>query len=421
MSKKDIETIINEYLNIKESYQLPEKMLACLMNPVKKVEMFNLVLEHYPSLESDIFFEYFESEHANKGKLKQDFTPPEICEIVAQLSKKVETIKDMCAGTGGLSIKQINKNPNAYYIFEEISERTLPLLLFNLAIRNINGIIKLGDSLTMQYERIYKLEKGDKYSNINISDDHQDEKVDLVITNPPYSLKWEHPKGEDERFEFGLAPKSKADYAFIQHGLSKLNENGEMYCILPHGVLFRGASEGKIRQKLLEENLIDMIIGLPSNMFQNTAIPTLILKLKKNRKNKDIYIIDASKECIKEGKYNLMQEKNIDTVVGAANIRRPIELLADCTDFEELKKNEFNLNIPRYVDTHIPEPVPDLLENMKEYFEICREIETLENELFSQFAELVDSTPEGQKELDGVMDLWQERKEEKCEQLRISV
>lgn len=416
----DIGQIINEYLEITESYQLPDKLMECLLDQKRKAELFDLVLEHFPSLESDIFFEYFQSEHGDRTNLKQDFTPDAICEIVARLSdKKAKTIYDICSGTGGLSIKQINKNPDAFYTFEEISERTLPLLLFNLAIRNINGIVKLGNSLTMKYERIYKLEKGDKYSSINVTDNYQDEKVDLVITNPPYSLKWEHPDKEDTRFEYGLAPKSKADFAFILHGLSKLNESGEMYCILPHGVLFRGASEGSIRQSLVEENLIDMIIGLPGNMFQNTAIPTIILKLKKNRKNKDIYIIEASNECIKEGRFNVMQEEHIETIVGASRIRRPIERFADYTALKELKDNDYNLNIPRYVDTHVPEPVPDLLENMKDYFETCREIEKIEKELFAQFGQLVDSTPEGQAQLDEVMELWKERQEEKYGQLRI--
>lgn len=417
MSEYDIGKIINEYLQIKESYQLPDLMLECLLDSMRRIELFDIVLKHFPSLESDIFFEYFQSEHGDRTNLKQDFTPDAICEIVARLSDKgAGTVYDICAGTGGLSIKQINKNSGAFYTFEEISERTLPLLLFNLAIRNINGLVKLGDTLTMKYEKYYKLEKGEKYSNIEVVENAQDEKADLVISNPPYSSKWEHPSEEDERFKYGLAPKSKADYAFIQHGLSKLNENGEMYCILPHGVLFRGAAEGKIRQKLLEENLIDMIIGLPGNMFQNTAIPTIILKLKKNRANKDIYIIEASNECIKEGRFNVMQEEHIETIVGASNIRRPIELLADYTDFEEIQENEFNLNIPRYVDTHIPEPVPDLLENMKDYFETCREIEKIEKELFVQFGQLVNSTPEGQAQLDKVGELWQE-----YQQLRIDV
>lgn len=405
----DIGQIINEYLEITESYQLPDKLMECLLDPLRKTELFDKVMETGPELSIDTMFEYFQTEHGDRTNLKQDFTPDAICEIVARLSNsKAKTVYDVCSGTGGLSIKQINKNPEATYYFEEISERTAPLLLFNLAIRNIKAYVKLGDSLKNEFKEVYKLERSDKYSEITVSK-AEAVKADLVITNPPYSLKWD--QIEDERFEYGLAPKSKADYAFILHAFSKLTDDGEMYAILPHGVLFRGAAEGKIRQRLIEENLIDMIIGLPGKMFLNTDIPTVILKLKKNRETKDIYFIEASEECIQEGRFNVMKEEHISAVIGAANMRRAIKRFADVADLEKIKENDYNLNLPRYVDTHIPEPVPDLAENVREYFEICRELRQLEYELFPMFAQMVDSTPEGQKELDEVNKLWQEHQQ----------
>lgn len=190
--------------------------------------------------------------------------------------------------------------------------------------------------------------------------------------NPPYSAKWSAAAGflQDERFsDYGvLAPKSKADYAFLLHGLYHLKNNGTMAIVLPHGVLFRGAAEGKIREKLLRSGNIYAVIGLPANLFYNTSIPTCIIVLKKHRDGRDVLFIDASKKFNKGKKQNEMTDEHIDEVLALYSDRKTVEKESYLASFEDIEKNDFNLNIPRYVDNFEKEEDVDintLLQDMK--------------------------------------------------------
>ena len=221
-----------------------------------------------------------------------------------------------------------------------------------------------------------------------------DEETDfnMVLMNPPYSAKWNAAKGflQDERFsDYGvLAPKSKADYAFLLHGLYHLKNNGTMAIVLPHGVLFRGAAEGKIREKLLRAGNIYAVIGLPSNMFYNTSIPTCIIVLKKHREGRDVLFIDASKKFEKDKKQNKMTDEHIEEVLELYHKREEVEKQSYLASFEEIEENDFNLNIPRYVDTFEKEPDVDInavLTNMKK---IDDELEQVQGELAAQMKEL---------------------------------
>lgn len=194
----------------------------------------------------------------------------------------------------------------------------------------------------------------------------------MVLMNPPYSAKWSAASGflQDERFsEYGvLAPKSKADYAFLLHGLYHLKSNGTMAIVLPHGVLFRGAAEGKIREKLLRSGNIYAVIGLPANLFYNTSIPTCIVVLKKHRDGRDVLFIDASKKFIKGKKQNEMSDEHIDEVMDLYNRRETVDKESYLASFDDIEKNDFNLNIPRYVDNFEKEEEVDinvLLEDMQ--------------------------------------------------------
>ena len=178
-------------------------------------------------------------------------------------------------------------------------------------------------------------------------------RVDAVVSNPPYSQQWT-PDGKesDPRYsEYGLAPKSKADYAFLLHDLYHIKPDGIMTIVLPHGVLFRGGEEEKIRTNLIEKNHIDAIIGLPANIFFGTGIPTIIMVLKQKRENKDVLIIDASKGFVKEGKNNKLQASDIKRIVDAYFERKTIEKFSKVVSREEIRANDYNLNIPRYVDS----------------------------------------------------------------------
>lgn len=214
----------------------------------------------------------------------------------------------------------------------------------------------------------------------------------MVLMNPPYSAKWSASQGflNDSRFSaYGvLAPKSKADYAFLLHGFYHLKNSGTMAIILPHGVLFRGAAEGKIRQKLVDNGAIYAVIGLPSNLFYNTSIPTTIIVLKKNRDSRDILFIDASKEFIKGKKQNSMSAENIDHIITLYQNRKDAEKQAHLASYDEIKANDYNLNIPRYVDTFEQEEQINPEEVRREMQEIDSDIDKTLQGLNAMLAEL---------------------------------
>lgn len=195
---------------------------------------------------------------------------------------------------------------------------------------------------------------------------HINLRFDAVVANPPFSIKWSADPLflQDERFSaYGkLAPTSKADMAFVQHMLHQLDDNGTMAVVLPHGVLFRGSSEGVIRQYLIEQmNVIDAVIGLPANVFYGTSIPTCILVLKKNREHSgNILFIDASNEFEKQKTQNKLLPEHIENIIGAYENRQSIEKYAHVATLQEVKDNDYNLNIPRYVDTFEEEDEIDL-------------------------------------------------------------
>lgn len=218
---------------------------------------------------------------------------------------------------------------------------------------------------------------------------------DMVLMNPPYSAKWSAAAGflQDERFsDYGvLAPKSKADYAFLLHGLYHLKSSGTMAIVLPHGVLFRGAAEGKIREKLLRSGNIYAVIGLPANLFYNTSIPTCIIVLKKHRDGRDVLFIDASKKFNKGKKQNEMTDAHIDEVLALYSKRETVEGEAVLASFDEIEKNDFNLNIPRYVDNFEKEEEIDLDALLKDMEKTDDELKQVHGEFVSLLKELTSS------------------------------
>ena len=226
---------------------------------------------------------------------------------------------------------------------------------------------------------------------------------DAVMMNPPYSQKWSADKGflSDPRFsDYGvLAPKSKADYAFLLHGLYHLKSTGTMGIVLPHGVLFRGGTEGKIRQKLLEKGYIYAVIGLPAGIFYSTTIPTIIMVLKKDRPGRDVLFIDGSKEFVKGKPQNTLAADNIQRLFDAYLARADEDKFAHMASFDEIKENDYNLNIPRYVDTFEPEPEIDLAELNKEMAETNAEIAKNEAALLAMMQDLTTDDEKKAKDL----------------------
>lgn len=212
----------------------------------------------------------------------------------------------------------------------------------------------------------FAIHNGDTLTN----DEMGDRQFDAVVANPPFSAKWSADAKflSDDRFSKAgvLAPKSKADYAFILHMIYHLNDGGTMACVAPHGVLFRGAAEGKIRRFLIEKkNYIDAIIGLPANIFYGTNIPTCILVMKKCRKDDDnILFIDASREFEKVKTQNKLRQEHIEKIVNTYRQRKEIDKYSHCATIEEIRENDYNLNIPRYVDTFEEEEPIDIKQVM---------------------------------------------------------
>lgn len=391
--KKITNQIINNLLEIKESYELPDKLMALLLDNNSMIKLFDKFMEYDVDLTKDLFRDYFQEQHADRKSLKQDYTPDAICKIISKLQNEKDTLLDVCSGTGALSLFSYNENNDLSIVCEELSQRSISTLLFNLAIRNVKGYVLKKDVLKNEILDIYKLEKGTKYSIITKTENIEKRKYDTIISNPPYSLEWQ--PIADERFNtYELAPKSKADFAFILDILYRLDENGKAFMILPHGILFRGQAEGKIRKQLIDNNLIDSIIGLPDKMFLNTQIPTCILILNKNKKDNNILFIDSSKNCINKAKQNDMSDEQINKIIETYENRNEIEKYSHLASYDEIVKNDYNLNIPRYIDTFEDEPLPDLKEVVQDMIRIEKEIKETEHELKKMLEQLEGTTRE---------------------------
>ena len=210
----------------------------------------------------------------------------------------------------------------------------------------------------------------------------------MRVRNPPYSARWDadETRIRDMRFKDfeKLAPKSKADYAFLLHGLYHLDHEGTMAIVLPHGVLFRGNAEGTIREILIKKNYVDTIIGLPANLFYGTSIPTVIIVLKRNKENKDILFIDASQHFKKDKNKNTLTEDDINRILDAYTKREDIEKYSHVASSKEIKDNDYNLNIPRYVDTSEEEPEINLQEVLEKIHKTKEEIHGLEKTINEQ-------------------------------------
>lgn len=298
---------------------------------------------------------------ANAGKKAGEFyTPHEVSllmsEIVSEHLKDRNEIKiyDPTSGSGSLLInigksvsKFIDNENNIKYYAQELKQNTYNLTRMNLIMRGIlpdNIVTRNGDTLEDDWPFFDENDPTGTYDPLY---------VDAVVSNPPYSQAWNPTDKEtDPRYaRFGLAPKGKADYAFLLHDLFHLKSDGIMTIVLPHGVLFRAGEEGEIRKNLIEQNHIDAIIGLPANIFFGTGIPTIIMVLKQKRANTDVLIVDASKGFEKVGKNNKLRASDIKKIVDVVTKRENIEKFSKAVSREEIRNNEYNLNIPRYVDS----------------------------------------------------------------------
>ncbi len=332
-------------------------------------------LDLRPSMIGDIdvignTYEYLISHFASDAGKKggEFYTPAEVSKLISKLvePKKGDRICDPTVGSGSLLIKVAREVGSEDYALygQELNGSTWALCKMNMFLHGVNNAqIEWGDTINNP-----KLIEGDTLMKFNV-----------VVANPPFSLdKWgAEEAGSDRyrRFHRGIPPKSKGDYAFITHMIETMNEtDGRVGVVVPHGVLFRGSSEGKIRKQFIEENLLDAVIGLPSQLFFGTGIPAAILVFKKNRTTTDVLFIDASSEFEKGKKQNKLRDEDLEKIISTYKEYKTIEKYSYQATLNEIIENDFNLNIPRYVDTFEEEEEVDIPATQ-------RKIEDLEEEL----------------------------------------
>ena len=377
---------IKEILGISELYEFHKKLSSLFFDEDEKEKYFDKILSSGIDISTDFIRDLYQVEASQRKSLKQDYTPDSLCSLFYALSSNPDMVLDECSGTGSLAIKFI-ANGAKKIICIETSETVLPLLLFNMSIRNIEGYVIKEDITTQAISTIYELKPGHKYSSISISENILQFKASTIISNPPYSLPWNGIA--DERTEgYPIPPKSKADYLFVLDIMARLDDEGEAFVLLPHGVLFRGSTEGEIRKKLIQEGKLKAIIGLPNKMFLNTDIPTVMLCLS-HKKSNGIYVMDATSYATKNSKTNTLTPEAVAEIAENYKQQKDIEKIARLVSLQEIEKNDFNLNIPRYIDTYEPEELPDIKELVSGILKIDDEIRETEKALSEMMGELV--------------------------------
>lgn len=334
-------------------------------------------------------YEYLIKNFAASGgqKAGEFYTPPEVSDLMATLldPQPGDSICDPACGSASLLMKCARK------IVENHDSKNYALY-GQEAIGSTWSLAKM--NMFLHGEDNHKIEWGDTIRNPKLLDKNGDLMLfDIVTANPPFSLdKWGHEDAESDkfsRFRRGVPPKTKGDFAFILHMIETLKpKTGRMGVVVPHGVLFRGAAEGRLRTQLIDENLLDAVIGLPEKLFYGTGIPAAILMFKKEKTDSNVLFIDASRE-FKSGKnQNLLSDDNIQKIVETFNARESVDKYAYLASLEEIKENDYNLNIPRYVDTFEEEEEVDLMAVRAEREQLKTQLAELEQQMESYLAEL---------------------------------
>jgi len=332
-------------------------------------------------------YEYLISQFASSaGKAGEFYTPKQVSKLLAKIvsidKTELRNVYDPCCGSASLLLAVAKEIEVKNFYGQELNQSTYNLASMNMIIHNVNYHdfdIRQGDSLE--------------------TPQHIDMKFEAVLSNPPFSSHWSSSKDflEDSRFsDYGkLAPKSKADFAFVQHMIYQLADDGIMAVVLPLGVLFRAAAEGVIRKYLInDKNYLDAVISLPANIFYGTSIPTAILVFKKNRENpNDVLFIDASKNFQKAKTKNVLRDSDIDKIIKTYSNREELEKFSHIATLDEIRENDFNLNIPRYVDPFEEEVAVDVKESLEELKEIDNEVKAIDREIKKYCDELGIDSP----------------------------
>ena len=334
-------------------------------------------------------YEYLIKKFAASGgqKAGEFYTPPEVSDLIAELldPQPNDTICDPACGSGSLPMKcgrkiLANHGSKNYALYgQEAIGSTWSLAKMNMFLHG---------------EDNHKIEWGDTIRNPKLLDKNGDLMLfDIVTANPPFSLdQWGHDGAENDkfsRFRRGIPPKTKGDYAFISHMIETMKpKSGRMGVVVPHGVLFRGSSEGVIRQKLIDENLLDTVIGLPEKLFYGTGIPAAILIFKKTKTDPNVLFIDASRDYESGKNQNILSATNIEKIITTYRARTNVDKYAYLATLDEIKENDYNLNIPRYVDTFEEEAEIDLIAVRAERLKLQAQLNDIETQMSQYLAEL---------------------------------
>ncbi|MDU3551928.1 MAG: type I restriction-modification system subunit M [Clostridium perfringens] len=375
--------------NYNDKEKVPDKKLAQLLVLFSTVNLANSNLESEDILGDA--YQYLIKQFADQGGKKggEFYTPTEVVKVITNILKPQEgdRIYDPTCGSGGMliqSIEYVKKhggNPKNLSLFgQEINLSTWAICKMNMLFHGAKGA---------------DIQKGDTIREPKHTEGGALKVFDKVLANPPFSLKnWGAEEASHDafhRFTYGIPPKSYGDLAFVEHMLASLNMKGKMASVVPHGVLFRGSAEGKIRKGFIEDDLIEAVIGLPQNLFYGTGIPAAILVLNKakleERKNK-ILFIDGSNDFVKEGNKNKLREEDIEKIIIAFDNFEDVEKYANVIDLETIKENDYNLNISRYVDTTEEEEPVDIQKVINEIKELEKEEEKTKEKLNGYLKEL---------------------------------
>lgn len=360
-------------------------------------------------------YEYLIAQFAgNSGKKAGEFyTPHQVSVVLSRLvtldapTDGQFTVYDPTMGSGSLLLtvqEQLvdgYKRGRVHFHGQELNTTTYNLARMNLMMHGV-------EYQNMDLRNADTLESDWPDGEVNGVDTPRS--FDAVVANPPYSQKWDNNKNKlkDPRFKnYGkLAPASKADYAFVLHSIYHLKSSGTMAIVLPHGVLFRSSAEGTIRKAIIENNYLDAVIGMPAGIFYSTGIPTVVLVFKKNRSNKDVLFIDASRDFEKGKNQNILRDEDVNKITDAYVRRENIDKYSHKANLSEIEENEYNLNIPRYVDTFEEEPPVDIDKLSQEMVETDKQINELESEIGSMLGNLTGQTPDAQQQLTKLKELF---------------
>ena len=389
-SEEDFDNLFEDMdLNSTKLGKTPEARNVIIAKVLAHLDKIDFKLEN---TELDVLgdaYEYLIGKFASgAGKKAGEFyTPQEVSIVLAKLvtagKKKLKSVYDPTCGSGSLLLrvaKEVDEVNNFYG--QELNRTTYNLARMNMILHDV-------------HYRKFDIKQEDTLENPQ----HLEHRFEAIVATPPFSAKWSANKlfMSDDRFsQYGkLAPSSKADFAFVQHMVHHLSENGQMAVVLPHGALFRGSGEALIRRYLIEEkNFLDAVIGLPANIFYGTSIPTCILVFKKCREHpNDILFIDASAEFDKVKTQNMLSADNIDKIISTYRNRKSKDKYSHVASLEEIAENEYNLNIPRYVDTFEEEDPIDIDVLADEIRNLDKELKGTNTSIASFCNELNIKTP----------------------------